>query len=264
MKKKEWLCQIAYWLPAALLIGVLFLVVRGYVYAPKEQAPQVLILGDSILTEKGHRWRVTLPLEEGLGKGVFNATIGGSGACKTGLDMDVVCFGSMADGFLAGEFWQQKSTTLTYNGMEYVPDMIKSLETVDFDKVDTVLLKYGMNDYHSGVPTEEYIKSIDQGIATLKRRNPAVRVIVLTPSFSWYPDRGSTCAENDFGGGVLEAYVDALVAYGKEEVVEVIDQYHGTYDATTYDWADVTQDGLHPNEKGVEILIGQIITYLKE
>jgi len=265
MKKEKLLGQIAYWLLAAFAVGLLLIIVRNQLYAPKEYTPNLVILGDSVLTERGESNKVTEPLEEGLNLEVFNATIGGSCITEAGLDMDVVSFKSLAKGIVAGEFLQQKTTTLTYNGMEYVPSVLETLETVDFRKVQILLLKYGMNDYHGGVPIEQCVESLADGIKALQQNYPKLRIILLTPSFSWYPDRDGDCLTCDFGGGTLVEYVNAFLTFGQAYGIEVLDQFHGTYDDTTVEhWSDVTEDGLHPNEEGARILTNQIIRYLKD
>lgn len=83
----------------------------------------------------------------------------------------------------------------------------------------------------------------------LREAYPELRIIFITPPYTWYTDPELTCEEYDLGGGVLEDYVNAEIGLCEALNVEVIDIYHDYYPHDT--WDDLylyTDDGLHPNE----------------
>lgn len=87
----------------------------------------------------------------------------------------------------------------------------------------------------------------------LREAYPDLRIIFITPPYTWYTDPELTCEEYDLGGGVLEDYVNAEIGLCEALNVEVIDIYHDYYPHDT--WDDLylyTDDGLHPNEAGRE------------
>ena len=55
--------------------------------------------------------------------------------------------------------------------------------------------------------------------------NPKVRILFITPTYTWYPDMGLTCEELDNGGGLLEEYVEAQMELGEELGIETVDLY---------------------------------------
>ena len=84
---------------------------------------------------------------------------------------------------------------------------------------------------------------------------PDLRIILVTPTYSWYTVQQLTCEELDAGYGILEDFVEAEKQVAAELGVEVIDLYHDFYPHES--WSDMelyTVDGLHPNEAGREMI----------
>ena len=97
----------------------------------------------------------------------------------------------------------------------------------------------------------------------LREAYPDLRIIFITPPYTWYTVPEVTCEEYDLGGGVLEDYVNAEIGICEALDVEVIDIYHNYYPHET--WDDLylyTDDGLHPNEAGREKIAQTIAEYL--
>ena len=136
------------------------------------------------------------------------------------------------------------------------------LGQIDFDQVKILFIGSGLNDYHSGTPIEStsdpydeytYCGAIRSIVKELREAYPELRIIFITPPYTWYTDPELTCEEYDLGGGVLEDYVNAEIGLCEALNVEVIDIYHDYYPHDT--WDDLylyTDDGLHPNEAGRE------------
>ena len=99
----------------------------------------------------------------------------------------------------------------------------------------------------------------------LREAYPDLRIIFITPPYTWYTVPEVTCEEYDLGGGVLEDYVNAEIGICEALDVEVIDIYHDYYPHDN--WDDLylyTDDGLHPNEAGREKIAQTLADYLNQ
>ena len=90
-----------------------------------------------------------------------------------------------------------------------------------------------------------------------------MRIVLVTPTYTWYLASGETCEEYNVGSGVQEDYINAEMELAQELGIEVIDVYHDVYPHEEWeDWRLYTVDGFHPNEAGRELLAGIIAEYL--
>ena len=156
--------------------------------------------------------------------------------------------------------------------MEYFPEVIAGLKSMDFTGVEIVLIQQGINDYHAGVPLENaenpydeytFLGALRGSVEALKKVNPDLRIVLVTPSYTWYPLSGQSCEELDHGGGVLEDYVNAEIGLARELGLEVIDMYHDFWpDFSQETCRRYTRDGVHPNEAGRELWTEKIVNVL--
>jgi lysophospholipase L1-like esterase len=168
----------------------------------------------------------------------------------------------------------QQATRIRESFTEYFDETIDGLEEIDFSKVEIVLIQHGLNDYYSGIPLDNEEDPYDdytvQGalrnaITTLQKNYPDLRIILATPTYSWYRAGMQTCEEFNAGYGFLEDYVEAQIAVAKELGVETIDLYHDLYPHEKWeDWEIYTRDGLHPNDEGRTLIAQRLAEYLRE
>lgn len=241
---------------------------------------QIVTFGDSVFGEVRDETAVPALIEQLTGMTVFNSALGGTSAARLLDDkrMDHVNGGlsliGLAKAVYAGDFGVQQSGTYRKNATEYFPAVIEQLETVDFDKVEIILIQHGVNDYHAGVPIENpedpydeytFLGALRTGVELFRKVNPDVRVVLVTPSYAWYIFTGVTCEQQDNGGGFLEDYVNAEIAFAKEMGLEVIDLYHDFLPCENWeDYALYTYDGLHPNEEGRKLWAEKIARELAD
>ena len=142
---------------------------------------------------------------------------------------------------------------------------------IDFSEVEILLVGYGMNDYHAGeriYPDESdsynentYVGALRSGIRTLQRAYPELEIVLMTPTYSWYPELGLTCEEYIIGDNELADYVNATIYVAEELGIRSIDVYH-LYKRDDWEkWKKYTEDGLHPNQKGREKIAGAIVDF---
>ncbi len=263
-----------------------FVVLLALTYNRREnrvpkQSYQMVVLGDSLLGGM-NRGQESVPglLSERLGMTVYNGTLGGTSMSyldtekRMGYTKDCLSMAALAKSIAAGDFGIQQTVRIRENATEYFPETIDGLEAIDFEQVEILLLEFGVNDYHVGTPiypegdeddVHTFVGALRSAIQDIRSACPDIRIVLLTPTYSWYPPKELTCEEYDLGGGYLEEYVNAELAVAREMGVEVIDLYHDVYPHEVWeDWCVYTNDGLHPNETGSVLLADKIVAYLQE
>ncbi len=240
----------------------------------------MVILGDSIVGECRETTSVPELMSEALGERVFNGALGGT--CFSYTDArrrltytkDCLNLAGLSQAILTEDFRIQRNTRIRESATEYFEETIEDLSLIDFDSVKVLFLFYGMNDYHAGVeiadeaaPDDAYTftGAIRSSVESLRQANPHMRIILVTPTYSWYLPQGQTCEEYDTGAGVLEDYVEAEKTLAVELGLECIDLYHDFYPHGVWeDWQTYTRDGLHPNESGRRMIADKLTDYLRD
>lgn len=281
MPEREGRRIILYGIISAALFAVLFLVsfqVRGG--SSGGQRAEIVIFGDSVLGEVRDETAVPARLQQLLGKSVYNGAFGGTCAARVDearrLDYtkDSLSLVGLTKSVYAGDFGVQQSIIMRENCTDYFGETVDGLASIDFSGVEIFVIQQGINDYHGGVPIENREQPFDErtflgalrtAVSSLRRVNPEARILLVTPLYTWYSSEGATCEQMDYGGGILETYVNAELALAEELGLEIIDVYHDFYPHEKWeDWQLYSRDGLHPNEAGREKLAFKIAEYLKQ
>lgn len=229
---------------------------------------QVVCLGDSNLGNVQDETGITSLLEEKLGKSVLNGAFGGStmaniDGVKTNYS-SILSMNNLATAICNGNFGMQKSAIEDIersDHVKYFESTLEKLESVDFDAVEILIIEHGVNDYLNGTPikngsdpydTETFCGTLRTVITMLKEKYPHLRIVLSTPTYCATIGPGwiyRYCDEYDFGGGILEDYVNAEIEVAKEMGVEIIDTYHlvNIHSGNVTEYVD---DGLHLSEKG--------------
>ncbi len=239
---------------------------------------EIVLLGDSILGQIQGVDSVEAHLRELTGMSVYSAALGGTNMSRLNAEgrpdytKDILSMEALATAIATGDFGAQQTVRIRESGTEHFADTIDSLEGIDFDNVQILFVGHGINDYHAGVsignpgnPEDAYTFSgaLRRSITTLQKAYPDLRIILVTPTYSWYPSAEHTCEEQDFGGGILEAYVQAELTIAEELGIEVLDVYHDYYPHEAFeDWMQYTSDGVHPNEAGRRMLAETLADYV--
>lgn len=241
---------------------------------------QIVTLGDSLFGQVRDETSIPAQVGELMGMTVFNGAFGGT--CVSRIDeehrldyaKDSLSLIGLAKAVAGDDFGVQQSMKHRESSTQYFEETVDELEKIDFSAVELVLIMHGLNDYYSGVPIhnekdsyDEYtfIGALRSAIEFLRQANPDMRIVLVTPTYSWHLYLGQTCEEYNGGGGVQEDYIDAEMELAQELGIEVIDVYHDVYPHENWeDWALYTEDGLHPNESGRELLTDIIVEYLKQ
>lgn len=281
MDSRPWKRTITYGLTAAVLLGLLAAVT--FHIRPDcadRQQVQVLTLGDSILGNIRDDTAIPAQLERLLGKSVFNGAFGGTCAGRIDREYrltnarDSLSLVGLTKAIAADDFGVQQTLRIRDSVTEYFEDTIDAMETLDFSKVELVVIMHGLNDYYYGVPIyneedplDEYsfTGALRRSLMYLRQANPDMRILLASTTYTWYRAGEMTCEEYDAGYGKQEDYIRAEAEVAEELGVEFLDLYHDVYPHENWeDWEVYTFDGLHPNEAGRELLAHIICEYLQE
>lgn len=278
-KKKEIFLKLI----AGILAVLLFL---GLVSSAKEfdkgteTTYEIVFLGDSNIGNYQYENGIVAKLENRLGQPVLNGGFGGSTmSCvyrnKTEYSV-VLSMYQLATSISNKNFGVQKAAIDVLNrtnNLGYFESTVEKLSKVDFDNVKILIIEHGVNDYLSGVTIENgrnpddvnTYKGAMKGIITmLQREYPDMRIILVTPSYCAPFAEGEgyrNCEMYDYGGGYLEAYVNAEIEVAKEMDVEVIDLYHDL-GIDENNFIEYYMDGLHYTEETRDIVADIIADYI--
>jgi hypothetical protein len=250
-------------------------------HSEHNQTYEIVCFGDSMLAQERGNTSVTNILAQEMGLRVLNGAFGGTKMAyfdkerslfDTDDDFSMVALAQAA----AYEDFSVQQTIRTRNvATEYFEATIDELTTVDFHKVELILVRHGVNDFQSGIPIENpqdpydeysFCGALRKTIECLREQLKDVRIILITPTFSWYKieEEWMTCEEWNTGYGTLRDYVEAEHRVAKELGIEILDQFdlfpHGQGD----EYIQYTLDGLHPNDAGRALIAASIAGYLKE
>lgn len=279
MKRKVDYRKILYGIAAAGLFLCLFSLSFRERSPKTRQNVQVVVFGDSVYGNIRDESSIPSQIGALLDKTVYNAAFGGTCASRQDregrLDYseDSLSLAALTKAVYADDFGVQQTIRPSQNATYYFVSSIDGLESIDFSMVETVIIGHGLNDYYIGAALDNEEDSMDEGafagalrksVDALKKVNPDMRVILVTPTYSWLLEENLTCEEFNAGGGLLEEYVEKEIEVAAELGVEVIDLYHDFYPHENWeDWETYTLDGFHPNEAGRILIAERIAEYLE-
>ena len=264
---------------------ILFLFLAAFTYKEEKgdrTVYDIVCLGDSILGQVRAETSIVYLLEEQLGCRIFNGAFGGTTMSRLGdernlaRNKDGLSMTALALAIGYDDFSVQRTVNFSAygNGSEHFPDTMEALSALDFTQTRILMIGHGMNDYRAEVPlvnpenpydSHTFEGALRTTLETLQKQYPELRLILVTPTYSWILEAKMTCEEWNAGCGFLEDYVELEISIAREYDVEVIDLYHDFYPHDS--WEDLytyTYDGTHPNDAGREEIAARIAAYLKE
>ena len=194
----EWLLCLS----TTVLIGLLLILTVGK--NKKEEAYDIVFLGDSIVGYVTVGIDITDVLEERLGKSVYNGAIGGT--CMSfnnqhvweSLSASQWSMVKLAQAIYADDWTAQLATVADADkyrrenrvAFDYFYSRIKGLSQIDFSKVEILLIEHGTNDYNRGQQLDSAEEPMDidtfggalrTSLYYIKKRYPDLRIVLISP-----------------------------------------------------------------------------------
>lgn len=213
-------------------------------------------------------------IAEKTGATVYDASFPNSSAAYKNYPIDVYYpmdhynLPSIACCLLAGDFKTLNSAKEYMEDPSAYADGIKTLESIDMNEIDVVIIMYDSTDYNIGTPCsneaiDNDVQAFTGGITffleMINQYWPHIRTFVMTPTYAQYMDENGKLysgTTKDIGNGALPFYVqkeiDATVSCG----CSIVDNYYGTINESNYE--EYLSDHMHLNEKGREKVADRI------
>ncbi|MBR5116430.1 MAG: SGNH/GDSL hydrolase family protein, partial [Lachnospiraceae bacterium] len=248
---------------------------------------EVLFLGDSLFAQGREDGTDIASVVEYTVKGeeckVYNLAIGGSAAAlkddEKGMSLD-----NWTSSSFLGMAYLIAGKVGTSDFEQYHPEIMKRFHEMDKDKLDFIIIDYGVNDFLSGSKIGAYdpdntnpdysyfVNAYSMALDTLRDACPQATILACTPCYSeFYGPDGAYLGDGNtvFNGyGNLANYV-GLVEYcvSQSEGVIYMDMYHGErMNLDAYTTGDYLLDGIHLTERGRRVYgaaLGQAINRLR-
>lgn len=277
------------WLISLVISAIIFLAVMGHIlFVENSEAPDVVILGDSIVGDLIEGKGINTYLEEKIGRKVLNGGFGGSYATyipEEAFPASVACQLSLvrlSEAIVTDDFLTQKAL-IAYGDhyydvmrqtLDYFEATVRALDKTDFSKVKYLVIEHGTNDYNRGVVLENlqdkydestYAGALRSSIERLQKAYPDLQIILMTPTWCYVTREYGflNCDETDFGGGILEDFVNLEIEIAAEYDIPVLDNYHQSgidkETANTY-----LRDGLHLSSEGQKLIAERLAALMLE
>lgn len=240
----------------------------------------IVILGDSQIGNVSDGKGIAGYLAEMKGVSVLRGGFGGTRASYNPQETYPYSVGNylslvkLAEAIAQGDFSVQRAQIAYGEHYRYIlPEIldyflptIQDLAEVNYGKVDYLIIEHGTNDYNTGrrldnpldpYDIETYGGALRYSIELLQKSYPDITYIFMSPTWCYILDQEHgermSCEDTDFGGGVLEEYVNLEKEIAREYGVYFLDNYHDSeINAATQDLYFV--DGLHLNSEGQKVI----------
>lgn len=235
---------------------------------PEERISRILVLGDSIWgnyrDETGVAAKVTAYMaREGYQAEVYNAAIGGTRATIDAEDNEWE-FGPASENSLVKmlSILDEKTDVELLQGKPAYEDMKAALAVKD--KLDVIILAYGMNDFLSQAPINNsdrpwtgFGTALVSGVKAARRICPGAEVMVVAPTYASY----FSIPVQNMGEKALYNYASVACDVGRGQETYCVDAYN-KLGIDTYNADEYLEDGVHLNEKGRDLYARGIVANL--
>ena len=248
---------------------------------------KIVCFGDSIFANYQKPYDIPSMLEAITGATVYNAAFGGCCMSDNNQTRKLFTMCRLVDAIVAGDFTAQKNSgvSITYAGtsINYVPDRIAMMESIDWSQIDCITISYGTNDWNSNYAldnendpddTTTYLGAFRYSVEKLLTAYPNIKILPITPLWRFWDTntglpsevQGDYIDSNTYIKGTgyhLWEYGDALMEAAKDYQIPVFDIYHvcmmNKFNRHQY---FETTDGTHPKLDGRNMMSGMIAGYL--
>lgn len=226
----------------------------GALYAlNKFNGKTCVVFGDSIMDSYG----VPEKIAELSGMTVHNIAVGGTRASQHIYEnYNAFSFCNLVNAIANNDFTTQETQAESIG--HNAPTRIATLKSIDFSKVDYVVVAYGTNDFtgnatiNTGEDFTDFGNAYAYGLLTLMTAYPHLQFLLVTPMFR--ADCGTV--DEGFSNSYLNTntnltlidFVEAIKNIGNEAHIPVCDNYFGLQiNQFNYAYYLASADLVHPN-----------------
>ena len=262
-----------------LLAFALFWMNRG---KPEKTGRDVVIFGDSIMAYSQDDSSVANYLSAETGLDVLDLSFGGTlMSCiyeesTPAMQRNALSMYMISKAFVSDDFSQQKAYHPMEPATEYFGSRIEDMQRLDLKSTKTVIIGQCINDYHCGITAGDvnsaseytYCGALNMVILYLRRINPDIRIIIVSPTPKW-TDSGNEAMDMNLGGGTLRDFMRMQKEVAEKngvEYISLLDVYDTPLDTSEGYMLgkSYTVDGTHPNLYARKAIAEKIARYLKE
>ncbi|NLL77818.1 MAG: hypothetical protein GX235_11345 [Clostridiales bacterium] len=225
----------------------------------------ILCLGNNPLTDDTGSNGFTSLLAAKTGATVYNGGFPDSGigakysSYNEGYPRDNFNLPYVAKSIGNKDFSALKSAAAAEQDEKYM-QAAETLESIDYDKIDIIVIMYDAIDYLERVPSDNpndpyelstYTGGLRNALEAIQEAYPYIRIFVMSHTYAQSIDENGNYQSGgtvDLGNGALPHYlvkeVDVAISCG----VSIIDNYYGTINEDNY--RDYMSDYIHLSDKG--------------
>lgn len=242
----------------------------------------ILILGnDTVAYDKGGT-NIAELVEEQTGANVYNCAFDNSFMCAisstrdeilTVFPADAFCFFWLSDSIQSNN-WQLQEDALELLSEDYdkehYREILDELQSIDFNKIDLLLIYYDGHDYLAGNPISSHlsiyeITTMEGGFTGSYERYPInyphMQHMLIAPTFCYVINEDGSkegCDIADLGWGNLPTCQTTLQVQAQNYGVSYLDNFYGiNINEETADQY-LMSDGITPNEEGRTMIANRI------
>ena len=208
------------------------------------------------------------------GATVYDAAFPDSSTCyhnvpiNPGFPWDHYNLPSIGAALVSNNFIPMESAYEYMEDKEKYRSAIDTLESIDMNKIDIIVIMYDSTDYNAGTPCDNpdvptdlaaFTGGLRYFLQTVEETWPWIRTFVMTPTYAQFMDENGKLYSGtikDIGNGALPYYVQKEIDATIDCGCSVVDNYYGTINEGNY--AEYMVDHKHYNDKGREILADRI------
>ena len=195
---------------------------------------KIVCIGDDLFGKAGAGASVAAYIEDLTGADVKNVSLAGATMAKNPTTaLDDFSMYKIAEAMASKNYSAQKSAASALNNAN-LSAAISDLEKIDFNKIDILVICFGVNDYLGGVPLTSsnagdmsaYSNALNHVIEQICGKYTKMQVYVTTPLYCGFGDKEDSDSKLGAAGSTLKEYADTAVATAKAAKVPVVDNYN--------------------------------------
>ena len=222
----------------------------------------ILFVGNDSITYDSGETGVVGQIQKITGATCINAgfpksTVARKNASYSGdYPLDAFCFASVMDAVASGDYSTLHDAANSSDSV--YADQLSVLESVDFDKVDTLVIYYDAQDYidlRTGLNPENdvdevtYKGALASGLNKFKEKYPYIRIVGMSMTWCYAFDSSGEVVSGDkknFGNDFVTGYYQHMMDVCEAKFVSFIDNYYGTVDDSNS--SEMLVDNIHTGE----------------